>query len=179
MSKLYVVVDMQEDFVNGVFGTDEARAIVPHIKTHLNTANKDDIILFTKDTHTYFESIEGDTYPKHCVKHSRGWGIIDELVEYTTFSNAYVLEKDSFMVDPFVFDGWMDKISFEKLQEIDGIYVMGVCTDICVLNTALLLRRVFVDKKIYVPSDCCVGTTPEKHKATLEILKGSCIGSCY
>lgn len=174
--KTLIVIDMQNDFVTGLLGTPEARAIVPKIKNKIDFYKKIKTqevqnvnIIFTQDTHSkeYGNEkwlIEESNVPKHCIKHTPGWCIIDELFP---FANK-TIEKDTFGVV-----NWYPY----KMEEgnTDTIQIVGVCTDICVISNALALRAKYPNIPIIVDASCCAGTTPENHKAALEVMKSCCI----
>lgn len=162
--KFLVVVDMQNDFVTGSLGTKEAQAIVPNIKARIESDEFDEII-YTKDSHysNYLTStLEGEKLPiEHCIKHTTGWNIIPELQMKTI-----TIEKNTF--------GSLDLLEVLKhliFEELDEIELCGVCTDICVVSNALLIRAMFPNVKIAVRSDCCAGSTPELHEAALKVME--------
>lgn len=177
MRKILIVVDMQNDFVTGSLGTPEAQAIVPRVVDKIDEyGNNGYLIVFTKDTHykDYFQSLEGKYLPvKHCILGTEGHKLIPEI---TRFYNYDIIEKESFgfnnwrnyLAESFSLIGsipdipWYDDVQFE---------LIGLCTDICVISNALILRAQFPDSEIIVHADCCAGTTPEKHAAALEVMK--------
>lgn len=161
MKKILVVVDMQRDFVNGALGTPEAVAIVPEVVAKIRREmQKGAEIIFTKDTHenNYLQTAEGKNLPvEHCIRETQGWEIIPELREFAD----RMVEKNTFgsIVLP------------ELLKEYDEIELIGVCTDICVISNALLLKAHFPEKPITVDASCCAGVTVESHKNALEAMK--------
>lgn len=163
-SRLLIVVDMQNDFVNGVLGTPEARAIVPKVVERVHKANVDnEQVMFTRDTHynDYLNTKEGQWLNiPHCIKDTYGWEIIDEL------NPKYI---KAFNKHSFASMSLASSLASRGLKTIE---IIGLCTDICVLSTAVVLRSFFPDLDIKVNSACCAGTTPEKHQQTLEVLKG-------
>lgn len=178
MKRTLIVIDMQNDFVTGNLGTPEARAIVPKIETKIkeeyNNHSTDEIV-FTQDSHHLRNwnnpmKIEMNKVPLHCIKDTPGWCIVDTLFP---FAND-VITKDSFgylnwktfFIDP--------DLSYKRFPPT-SIEIVGVCTDICVISNALILRAVFPETPIIVDASCCAGTTPEKHKAALEVMKSCCI----
>ena len=163
--KVLIVIDMQNDFVNGALGTAEAQAIVPNVVNKLKywpiASGK---VYFTRDTHdfNYMNTLEGKNLPvQHCVKESAGWCVIDELLPYA--AKAKVEDKTT-----FGYSNW--GIEFGSNKEIE-FELCGVCTDICVLSNAIALRMFYPNAKITVDASCCAGVTPEKHKAALEVMK--------
>lgn len=168
--KILIVVDMQNDFVSMALGTPEAQAIVPEVvkKIEEYKNDKNDFIVFTRDTHysDYMETLEGKKLPvPHCIVGSEGWDIIRELNVDET--NPVVDKKT------FGYEKWdaLFKAFGIYYSQIDEIELCGLCTDICVISNALILRALYPDKPIIVDAKCCAGVTPEKHKAALEVMK--------
>lgn len=163
MEKILIVVDMQNDFVTGVLGTKEAQAIVPTVKAKIDEyATNGDFIVFTRDTHgkDYLETQEGKYLPvKHCIIGTNGFNIINDIMPDYNF-NHKIINKTSF--------GTLD---WNIIDQYDEIEIIGVCTDICVVSNALILKAMFPETKITVDANCCAGVTPEKHLAALEILR--------
>ena len=162
--KTLIVIDMQNDFINGSLGTKEAQAIVPNVAEKLRLWPIQDKLYFTRDTHgfNYKNTLEGKMLPTvHCIKNSGGWCIIDELLPYA--ENARVIDKETF--------GYRMWYNGYELDKSDEIHLCGVCTDICVVSNALALRMFYPNTKIVVDASCCAGTTPENHKAALAVMK--------
>ena len=160
--KILIVVDMQVDFITGSLGSESAKAIVPNVVNKIK--NFDGKVLFTRDTHgaNYLNTQEGRKLPvEHCIKNTEGWQICDELKPYVT----KVIDKETF--------GSVDlPQSIKKLgEEIDEIEICGLCTDICVISNAMILKAAFPEVKISVDSSCCAGVTPESHNTALEAMK--------
>lgn len=155
-----IVVDMQKDFVNGALGTKEAEAIVENVKNKIKEFQKNgDKIIFTRDTHfdNYLETNEGKHLPiKHCVKDSEGWQIVDGL----EVSDAIYIDKPTF--------GYTE---WNKYDLGDEIELIGLCTDICVVSNALIIKALYPDANVIVDSNCCAGVTPETHEAALKTMK--------
>lgn len=167
--KVLIVVDMQNDFITGPLGTPEARAIVPAVVNKVEAflaESKDSLVIFTKDTHTssYLSSLEGKYLPvKHCLLGTSGRDVIDELDALCDSPRAVSRTKMTFGYDNWdTYFGWYEKYTFE---------LIGVCTDICVVSNALILRAHYPNAQITVDASCCAGTTPEKHKAALEVMR--------
>lgn len=165
--KTLVVVDMQNDFVTGSLGTKEAQAIVPNVKARVESGEFEEIF-YTKDTHysNYLTStLEGKKLPvEHCIKNTIGWDIIPELQTQGFITE----EKDTFgslgMLDDF--------IHYSDFPDVgDEIEICGLCTDICVVSNALLIRAKFPNLKIIVRANCCAGSTPELHEAALKVME--------
>lgn len=159
MKKTLIVIDMQNDFIDGALGTKEAVAIVDNVKKKIDEYEKNgDEVIFTRDTHQkdYLETPEGKKLPvEHCIEGTKGWEIADGLER----ENARYINKPT-----FGYTGWSSK-NFEEIE------LVGLCTDICVVSNALILKAQFPDTKISVDSSCCAGVTPETHKAALETMK--------
>jgi len=157
--KTLIVIDMQNDFVTGSLGTKEAQAIVPNVKKKIQEyVNRGDQIIFTRDTHysNYLETQEGKMLPvEHCIYDTEGWEIVDEL----EVMNCIYVNKPS-----FGWDGWL-KLNYEEIE------LIGVCTDICVISNALILKAQFPEVKITVDASCCAGVTPGLHEAALKVMK--------
>lgn len=166
--KILIVVDMQNDFVSMALGTPEAQVIVPAVVEKINNSRAmDDVVIFTKDTHydDYMESLEGEKLPvPHCIKDTEGWEIIPEI---ETFENDLVVNKRT-----FGYEEWQAALSnILFYNPIDEIEICGLCTDICVISNALILRALYPNMPITVDAKCCAGVTPKKHQAALEVMK--------
>ena len=163
MRKVLIVVDMQNDFVTGSLGTKEAEAIVGKVVEKVKKCQEDGVeILFTRDTHTeqYLETQEGKKLPVvHCVKGTEGWEIIDELKPYV----EKVYDKPTF--------GSVQLAHVIAAGGYEEIELVGLCTDICVVSNALLLKAALPEAKITVDGACCAGVTPESHEAALMTMK--------
>lgn len=158
MKKLLVVVDMQRDFVTGSLGTPEARAIVPAVGALVKSAEH---VVYTADTHgaDYLQTREGRFLPvPHCVKGTAGWEILPEVYA----AGAPVIEKGTF--------GSYDLVGFIREGEFCDITFCGVCTDICVVSNALLVKAAFPEAEVRVIANACAGVTPEKHACALETM---------
>lgn len=170
--KVLVVIDMQEDFIRGSLGSPEAQAIVPAVaaKVAEYAAMEESVIIYTKDTHfdNYMETMEGKYLPvPHCIVSTKGWQIIPEVY----YSDSVVIDKYTFGrrdLDAIVWEACGRK--YNKF-DIDSIELVGVCTDICVISNALILKANFTDVPITVDSSCCAGVTPAKHEAALEVMR--------
>lgn len=161
MSKLYVVVDMQNDFVYGSLGSDEARAIVPAVRSLVDgwRASGEEIV-FTRDTHgeDYFSTQEGERLPvAHCQKGTDGWQIIDGLHQ-----GELVFDKPVF--------GSEELCAYVRAGDYKEITMIGVCTDICVLSNAVLVKTACPSAVVKVVSNACAGTSPAAHEAALQVL---------
>lgn len=163
MTKLLVVIDMQNDFITGALGTPEAKAIVKKVKARIDQAVKNkEGIAFTRDTHTknYLNTQEGKQLPvEHCIRHTNGW----EIEKSLQVPAANVFDKDTF--------GSLDLAHYLLMNPYEAVELVGVCTDICVISNALLIKAYLPELKITVNSSCCAGTTPENHENALRAMQ--------
>lgn len=166
MRRLLIVVDMQNDFIDAALGTKEAVLIVDAVKEKIRTYPAEDIIA-TMDTHgeNYMETQEGRYLPvPHCVKGSEGWQIRPDIAEL--LEGAKIYEKPTFGSTALAAD--LKALSEKEKIELE---LIGLCTDICVVSNALLLKAFMPEVKISVDAACCAGVTPEKHLAALETMR--------
>lgn len=161
---ILIIVDMQNDFITGALGTPEAQAIVPYVKNQLKFAREQGYeIYFTFDTHNenYFDTLEGKVLPvSHCQFGTKGWDICENLND--TWSH-------NVLKSTFGYPNWNHILGSDV--NIDHIVLMGVCTDICVISNALILRAWYPNTPIYVDQSGCAGTTPENHQAALRVME--------
>lgn len=167
MKKILVVVDMQKDFVDGALGTPEAVGIVENVVNKIKTFDGD--IIVTYDTHleNYMETQEGNNLPvPHCIKGTDGWAL-DARVQAALSGKEYkIIEKPTFgsvELPKYINDNY-------NPSEIE-IELVGLCTDICVVSNALLLKANFLETKVSVDSSCCAGVTTDSHNAALLTMK--------
>lgn len=166
MRKILIVVDMQKDFVDGALGTAEAVAIVPAVVEKIKEYKKEDIFV-TRDTHQkdYLSTQEGRNLPvEHCIEGTPGWELDSKVAE--AVSGAAIVNKPTFGSTALV-----DMIKKIAEKEDISIELIGLCTDICVVSNALLLKAAMPEVEISVDASCCAGVTPEKHKAALETMR--------
>lgn len=167
MEKILVVVDMQNDFVNGALGTKEAENIVDYVVSKIK--NFDGRIIVTMDTHgrDYLETAEGKKLPvPHCIKMTQGWLLNEKVNEALSGKNYKVIEKKTFGAKKLVKELRRNKDS--KDMEIEFV---GLCTDICVVSNVLLVKAYFPEARISVDEKGCAGVTPQSHQAALETMK--------
>lgn len=167
--KILIVVDMQNDFISGALGSEEAKAIVPRIKTKLDKW-KDDVV-FTRDTHhkDYLTTQEGINLPvKHCILGSKGWQICDELKPYTKEGKNL---HDKITFGSTELPNNLRYRCLDKDEELEEIELCGLCTDICVISNAMILKAAYPETKITVDASCCAGVTPESHNIALHAMK--------
>ena len=166
MKKFLVVVDMQNDFIDGALGTPEAVTIVDKVVEKIGQYNRKCIIA-TRDTHesNYLETSEGKYLPvEHCIKGTHGWEIREEVA--LAMPEAMIVDKPTFGSTRLV-----RLLQSEYDNEDIEIELVGLCTDICVVTNALLLKTALPDVKITVDGSCCAGVTPESHRAALLTMK--------
>lgn len=166
--KVLVVVDMQNDFITGSLGTPEAQAIVPNVKKKIEEAAKNgDLIIYTQDTHyyDYLDSMEGKKLPvEHCLIDSEGWEIPDELLPPVDYTDVMTIKKPTF--------GSFSLSEILARTVCDEVELVGLCTDICVVSNALILKARLHDvAEISVDATCCAGVTPESHEAALKTME--------
>ena len=158
MQKVLVVVDMQNDFIDGALGTKEAVAIVPYVEEKIK--NFDGTVFFTRDTHEtyYLDTQEGKKLPvPHCIRDTEGWQIRSELDALRkTFGST---------------DLAGELVQLNEDQGIESIIFVGLCTDICVISNALLVKASLPEVPIIVDAKCCAGVTPESHENALKAME--------
>ncbi len=164
MQNILLVIDMQNDFIDGALGTPEAVAIVPNVREKIR--NFDGTVLFTRDTHgeNYMETQEGKNLPvPHCIRGTDGWQIRPELEELRV---TEPIDKGTFGSDE------LGKILRDLNDEdpIGTITVIGLCTDICVISNALLAKAFLPEVPIEVDASCCAGVTQESHENALKAM---------
>lgn len=163
--KVLVVVDMQKDFIDGALGSKEAVAIVPKVAEKIR--NFQGKIYFTRDTHqpNYMDTQEGHYLPvPHCIEGTEGWQISEVLdtstmtavVNKTTFGSKELAER---------------LLADQEQEKIESITLVGLCTDICVISNAMVIKAFLPETPIVVDASCCAGVTPESHLRALESMK--------
>ena len=159
MKKTLIVVDMQNDFIDMALGTPEAVAIVPRVKAKIQACLQAGYeIIYTRDTHgpEYLSTPEGKPLPvEHCIRDSKGWEIADGLY----VPGRKIIDKPNF--------GW-PHWDQEVLEDVE---LIGLCTDICVVSNALIIKATFPDAAVKVDKSCCAGVTPESHEAALTTMQ--------
>lgn len=166
MRKILLVIDMQNDFINGALGTPEAEAIVDRVAEEIAKYPAGDVIA-TRDTHpeNYLETQEGRNLPVvHCVEGTLGWELHPKIA--AVLKNAVVIDKSTFGSKELA-----EKLALlAELDELD-VTLVGLCTDICVVSNALLVKAFLPETTVRVIADCCAGVTPESHRAALETMR--------
>ncbi|MEG0912331.1 MAG: isochorismatase family cysteine hydrolase [Oscillospiraceae bacterium] len=167
MKKLLLVIDMQNDFISGTLGTKEAILIVPKVIEKIVSFDGD--IIYTKDTHTadYKKTQEGKILPvQHCVKGTDGWRLESTIEKLFLEKGCEGVEKVTFGAKN------LPEIIQNKYPDgLEEIELVGLCTDICVISNALLLKAFFPETRIVVDSGCCAGVMPASHQNALEAMK--------
>jgi nicotinamidase-related amidase len=164
--KFLIVVDMQNDFIDGSLGTNEAVAILPAVKEKI--MNFDGRVLFTRDTHEtdYLTTQEGINLPvEHCIKGTDGWQIHPEL---ESLRKEEAIDKPTF---GSVALGQLLKAYDTYEEKIESITLIGLCTDICVISNAMLIKSFLPETPVFVDAACCAGVTPESHKRALDAME--------
>ncbi|SHH42980.1 Nicotinamidase-related amidase [Butyrivibrio fibrisolvens DSM 3071] len=169
--KIVVIVDMQNDFIDGALGSKEAPQIVEGCVKKVAKAYEDgDQVIFTRDTHyddTYMNSEEGKNLPVvHCIEDSYGWNIASAFGNYT--SNSVRLNKETF---GSVQLGQRIAEMCARDKSIESVELCGLCTDICVISNALLIKAFNPNLPIYVDAACSAGVTPESHDTAIKAME--------
>ena len=169
MQNFFIVIDMQNDFIDGALGSIEAQNIVENVVKRTQQAVYDgDNIIFTRDTHLedYSLSKEGEFLPvPHCIKGTKGWQITPALKRFEL--NHLVIDKPTFgstTLQKVIADA-------NKIEPIDRITFVGLCTDICVISNAMLIKATVPNADIRVDASCCAGVSVESHKNALSAMK--------
>ena len=166
MRKILVVVDMQRDFIDGSLGTKEAQRIVEAVKEKIRTYEPENVVA-TRDTHpeNYLKTYEGRHLPvEHCIEGTDGWQLypgIDELL-----SGCVIFDKPTF--GSVKLAEYLKKLNAASPIEVE---IVGLCTDICVISNALLIKAYLPEVNISVDPKCCAGVTPEKHAAAIKTMR--------
>mgnify|MGYP000102478526 CR=1 FL=1 len=156
MRKVLVVIDMQNDFIDGALGTGAAQAMLPRLVAKLER-ERDAVLVFTQDTHgaDYLET-------QDCIKPEKGWEIAPSLKPFVEQAAA-VVEKPTF--------GSLELPKVIAGLEPEAIELVGLCTDICVIANAMILKAAFPEVPVYVDASCCAGVTPQSHENALQAMK--------
>lgn len=168
MSKYLLVIDMQNDFIDGALGTAEAVAIVSGVADY--AASFDGTVVFTRDTHgeNYLETQEGKNLPvPHCIKGTPGWELAPAMQEVCDKLGAKVFDKPTFGSTELA--AWL--VEQNAAEPIDSIELVGLCTDICVVSNALLIKANLPEVPVSVHPNLCAGVTPTAHEAALATMR--------
>lgn len=163
--KVLLVIDMQNDFIDGSLGSKEAPLIIGAVQNKISQYKKDNFpIIFTRDTHDkgYLQTQEGKNLPvEHCIKNTAGWEITAKL----DTTGAFIFDKPSFGSIEL---GQYIKANYSQAEAIE---VIGLCTDICVISNAMILKAALPEILVTVDSSCCAGVTPQSHHNALEAMR--------
>lgn len=165
MQNILIVVDMQNDFITGALGTKEAVSIVPKVEEKIKSFGGR--VIFTRDTHfeNYMDTQEGHRLPvPHCIQGSEGWQICPRLAP---LCNEPPVDKLTFGSNAL---GEM-LATADRADSIGSITLVGLCTDICVISNALLIKAFLPEVEIRVDASCCAGVTPESHNTALAAMR--------
>lgn len=165
MRDLLIVIDMQNDFIDGALGSPEAEAIVPNVVEKIK--NFDGIVLFTRDTHEtwYMETQEGRNLPvPHCIRDTEGWQIRSELEALRTTDP---IDKETFGSSEL--GGLLCQMNED--EEIGSITFVGLCTDICVISNVMIAKAFLPEVPVSVDASCCAGVTVESHETALHAME--------
>lgn len=168
MNKVLIVVDMQNDFIDGALGTDEAQLIVDNVINKIKSF--DGKVIATRDTHKddYLSTQEGINLPmKHCIKDTDGWKIRTGIQSLLEKEKSRIFNKITFGSKELAI--YLEELCRQRF--IDEIELIGLCTDICVISNAMLIKAFLPETRIVVDASCCAGVTAESHKNALEAMK--------
>lgn len=175
MSKVFIVIDAQVDFIDGILGTKEAQEAMPYLIEAIKEAKEKKYKIFaTRDTHfntdgkhiAYQDSLEGKKLPiPHCIINTNGWNLHPSIT--TLLEKAVIVNKPTFGSYDLI--RWLE--AENTLSPITEIVIVGFCTDICVISNALMIRAAFKDIPIILKEKACAGVTPESHKMAIETMK--------
>ncbi|MCD8050253.1 MAG: cysteine hydrolase [Clostridiales bacterium] len=163
-----ILVDVQNDFVDGALGTAEAQEMLPRLVEKVRQF--EGTLLVTKDTHgaDYMDTQEGRNLPvPHCIKGTEGWQLAPSLLALPAVRGAKVYEKPCFGSTALA----ADLAALNAKGGVDSVELVGLCTDICVVSNALLLKAAMPEVPVSVDATCCAGVTPEKHEAALNVME--------
>ena len=174
--KILIVVDMQKDFIDGALGTPEAAAITANVAARI-ADGRGELVLFTQDTHgdDYLNTPEGKKLPVvHCIEGTKGWEINPAVkAAWKNHPDTIIipeLTENTFTKSVF---GSLDLVDFLKSRqkEIESIEILGICTDICVVSNAIIIKNTLPHIEISVNAACCAGVTPQSHQEALNVMK--------
>jgi nicotinamidase-related amidase len=167
MKKALVVIDMQNDFIDGALGSPQAQAIVPNVIEKIkNHRENGGAIIFTRDTHhqNYLQTQEGQNLPvPHCIEGTPGWQIADAVASVAHLPSCLIFDKGCF--------GSLELAQYLRKESYDEIELIGLVSSICVVSNALLIKAHAPETKIIVDAACTAGVTDEDHKASLCVMK--------
>jgi len=163
--KILAVIDMQNDFIDGALGTEEAVGIVPNVERKIREYRKTgNPVVFTRDSHpeNYMETQEGRNLPvPHCIKETEGW----EIAQIFDTEGCLIFDKPCF--GSYALVDWL----MQQDPVPDGIEIVGICTDICVISNAMMIKSALPEVPVSVDASCCAGVTPESHDNALKAME--------
>ncbi len=166
MKKALVVIDMQNDFITGVLGNEECRAVVLPVVRRVQKAAEDGTdLIFSQDTHqsNYLSTQEGRKLPvSHCIQDTEGWRIIPELADVAA-QKGVVFTKETF--------GSRAMAEYIRELNYDAVELVGVCTDICVISNAMTIKAFAPETEVSVNGSCCAGVTVQSHRTALDAMR--------
>lgn len=186
MSKFLVVVDCQKDFIDGALGTIEAQAIVPKVVEKVKSyTENNNFVVFTRDTHkeNYLETQEGKNLPVlHCVENTDGWKINEEILNalglinpptnpVTAISSKYPIVFDKPTFGSIELGKAFKEIYTKRVTNCTEVELVGLCTGICVISNAIVIKSFCPELKVTVDASCCACVTPESHRNALSAMK--------
>ena len=174
MKKALLVIDMQNDFIDGTLGSAAAEATVPVIRKKIESYIREGYpVVATRDIHPegYLTDVEGQRVPRHCIRGEKGAEITSA---FSDFAFTLVVDKNNFMASPDEQQAIRDAVVSALGSEPDEVEVAGLCTDICVVSNALMARTLFPDSRITVDRSATAGTTPEATEASFTVMR-SCL----
>lgn len=158
------VIDMQNDFIDGTLGTKEAEAIVERVAEQIR--DFDGQVVYTRDTHfeDYLNTQEGEKLPvAHCIKGTKGWQIQADLMA--------LQDEDTRIFDKLTFGSVELAQYLKEIEDLESVTLIGLCTDICVISNAMVIKAFMPEVTVKVKADCCAGVTPQSHDNALEAMK--------
>ena len=177
IKKILIIIDVQNDFVEGSLGTKEAKNIIPNIINKMRSyEGADNLILFTKDTHfdNYLDTAEGKKLPiPHCIYGTSGWSIHKDISNEFKRGN-YFTHSSSTVINGRILKNYFASLELAQIikqYNPEEVEICGLVTDICVISNALLIKAINPDVPLIINANCCAGVTPDKHEAALETMR--------
>ncbi len=168
MKKILIVIDMQNDFTYGALRNDACIDVIPKVAEKIR--NFDGEVIYTRDTHDegYLLTQEGRKLPvEHCIRGTEGWELVPEIDALAKNSGAKIYDKNTFGSTELA----SDIAKMNESEKIDEIELVGVCTDICVISNAMLIKAAVPETVVKVDSSCCAGVTPGSHETALDAMR--------
>lgn len=172
--KTLIVIDMQNDFLTGSLRNEEAIKVIPNVVEEIKSLTEKDTIITTQDTHqeNYLETQEGKMLPvEHCLIGTEGWKLTKEVEDALAYAKTKNILSYNILKPTFGYTDWKNTAGLTNIGKEDEIEIIGVCTDICVVSNALILKALYPEISISVKANCCAGITPESHEAALKTME--------